>query len=92
MIHIVTNRKNAHGAAYIFDTNTLQKMADLLESDLYIIPSSIHEIMIFPWNDFATKEELSAIVEEVNETAVEKEEQLSNHVYIFDRETGTLRF
>lgn len=89
-IHLLTNRKKAHGAAYIFDRNLLQKFADFFECDLYIIPSSIHEIMIVPWNDFASKEELDAMVCEVNETAVDPEEHLSDHVYVFKRETGIL--
>lgn len=89
-IHILTNHKKIHGAAYLFDTNVLQAMADYLESDLCIFPSSIHEVIIVPFDASSTKEELNAMVQEVNATEVAIEEQLSDHIYVFHRDIGEL--
>lgn len=89
-MHVLTNHKKLHGAAYLFDTNILQTFADYLESDLYIFPSSINEVMIVPWSDSSTKEELDLMVQEINQISIAPEEQLADHVYVFHRNTGEL--
>ena len=58
-----------------------------LHSNLFIYPSSIHEVLVLP--DEGTRKQrakLKEMVEEVNETNVSPEERLSNSVYYFDRE------
>lgn len=65
----------------------LKKLADKLESDIYILPSSIHEVIILPKSTMFNKEELMAMVRDVNTEGVSKDEVLSYTVYEYDRNT-----
>ena len=44
--YVLTNRQKTHGAAVILYPQTLTYVAEQLESDFYVIPSSIHEVLI----------------------------------------------
>lgn len=90
-MYIVSNDEKMFGASVIFDKIYLKSIADLLNSDLVIIPSSIHEIIIVK-GGLQDVDYLNQMVVEVNETQVEEAEQLSDHVYIFEKETGIIKF
>lgn len=84
---IASNRKRQYGACCILDTSFLQGVADGMACNLVIYPSSLHEIVIVP--KYGEKDVMgSSGVEEINSTTVNAEEQLSNSVYLFDREKG----
>lgn len=83
---IVTNKEKINGASAICDTELLSRIANTYKSDLVIIPSSIHECILYPDNKPDMKGYNDMIVA-VNETSVAPEERLSNHAYIFKRET-----
>ena len=50
----------------------------------YLLPSSIHEFLIYPQNGCTIKNLLD-IVREVNNTAVFPKDYLSGNVYCFDK-------
>ncbi len=64
-----------------------KQIGECLGSDYFVIPSSIHEVLILPDNGIFQVPELNAMVKEVNETQVEREEQLSDKVQFCDMET-----
>ena len=84
---IVTNREKLHGASAIYDKQIFKKIANKYESDLYIIPSSIHELIVLPVDSSIPLSGINEMIREVNETQVAPEERLSDHVYIFRRDT-----
>ena len=53
-----------------------KQIGECLGSDYFVIPSSIHEVLILPDNGIFQVPELNAMVKEVNETQVEREEQM----------------
>ena len=69
------------------DTEVLSGIAGRLESDVYILPSSVHECMIVPAEQWEDTSALSEMVREINRTQVSEEEYLSNTIYRFRRET-----
>ena len=83
---VLTNNKRNLGAAAILYKDMLKNLSEKLQSDLYILPSSIHECIILPIDKDGTIEELEALVFRVNRSQVAKEEQLSDHVYRYLRE------
>ena len=83
---VLTNQSKLFGAAAIYKTDMLKEIADEYENDLYIIPSSIHELIVTPKEKMSV-EEMSAFIKETNETQVDPEDRLSDHVYIFNRDT-----
>jgi hypothetical protein len=50
---VISNEKGINGAASMLYENELHELAESLESDLYILPSSVHEV-IGPMSRFST--------------------------------------
>ena len=90
MSELIKYVDTAEGAAGIMYEGVLKKLADKLESDMYILPSSIHEVIILPKSTMFNKEELMAMVRDVNTEGVSKDEVLSYTVYEYDRNTEEL--
>ena len=84
-VYVLSNERAFEGAAYIVYTDILDQLKTRLNDDLYIIPSSINELLIVP-KSFAEPEVVRNMVKEVNVMAVSEEEQLSNNVYLYDCE------
>ena len=89
-IYVLSNSTRLHGAAGIARTDIISKFANALMKDLYILPSSIHEILLLPVKEDCTVEELRNMVKSINEQQVEPEERLSDNIYYFSREKGSL--
>lgn len=84
-MYVLTNSQKMYGAACIFYKNVLKDFAEKVKSDLYILPSSVHEVILVPIVDGLLKNELSLMVQDVNREEVTDSEVLSNHVYIYKR-------
>ena len=89
MMYVITNEQKVNGAASIIYSDALEKLSEKIGTDLYILPSSIHETIAIS-TDFGTPEELAMMVREVNASQVSLEEQLSDHVYKYDAKSKTL--
>lgn len=82
----LTNKDNFHGAAAMLDNACLSHLASVLESDYFILPSSIHELIAVPITEaIGTPEQLADMVHEINLSLVKPTERLSNQVYRYDR-------
>jgi hypothetical protein len=85
-MYILTNQKGINGASCLLYENVIRQFAGQINSDLYILPSSIHEIILIPKKQNMKKETFTQMVEDVNRTQVAVEEVLSDHVYHYSRE------
>lgn len=90
-MYVLTNERSLLGACRLLDVYALQKLSDHLGSSLYLIPSSLHEILILPSKATMKPEEIGSIIREINQTEVEAQDRLSNSVYLFDRELHSTR-
>jgi len=88
-MYVITNSAKVNGAASMFYEDALSSLSEKLGTDLFILPSSVHEVIAVS-TDMGTPESLSEMVREVNGTQVSAEEQLSDHVYRFDAASKTL--
>lgn len=70
-LHVLTNQRDFFGAAGILDKGIVSAFADNVGHDLFILPSSRHEVLLCPDLGDVTTEELDGIVKEVNDSAVE---------------------
>lgn len=84
MIFVLTNESKLNGAAMILCPETMDKIAELVGSSYYILPSSIHETLVVPFSDGMNVDELKNMVHEVNSTQLSADEILSDSVYIYD--------
>lgn len=88
-MYVLTNNIRQHGAISIFYPGILRKLAKKENANLFILPSSIHEVVILP-DTGLEMQSLKEMVQDVNETQVAEEEILSDSVYYYDRTNGQI--
>ena len=81
---VLTNTKRLHGAATILYPDLLQQVADRAEGDFYIIPSSVHEVIIVPFGEGMEQRIIKDMIYDTNRTRVEPEEVLSDSLYAYN--------
>lgn len=90
MYTLQTNDK-IHGAAYGFNKDSLDAIcSELEERTVFVLPSSINEVIIVPESKMDDPSRLSAMVCEVNDSSVPPEDFLSNNAYTYDSVTKEL--
>ena len=89
MMWIITNNKGVSGAVNMIFEKNLFELSKGLNDDLYILPSSIHEVIAVP-SSLGDPVELAEMVQQVNMDVVDVSERLSNQVYHYDRDLRKL--
>ena len=83
-MYVLSNETRNFGAVCIAYDHILDLIGSALKESYYIIPSSVHEMIIVPESKAPRREEIEEMVTEINETQVEEEEVLSNRVYFYN--------
>lgn len=83
-IYVLTNKCQNLGAVGMLRVDLLELFAGLCGCNWYILPSSVHEVLLTP-DEGVVSQELRRIVQEVNCEQVDEEEQLSDEVYYYRR-------
>ena len=86
----LTNESRMNGASLLLQEDIRKQVGECLEGNYFVIPSSIHEVLIIPDNGIFQVPELNVMVKEVNETQIEREEQLSDKVQFCDGKTAVM--
>lgn len=89
-MYILSNEKGISGASCMLYKDVIRDFAHLIKSDLYILPSSIHEVIIIPKEDSEDKKRLERMVIDINNSQVPSDEVLSDSVYIYSLEKNTI--
>lgn len=89
--YILTNMEMKYGAAMITQPEVLNKLEQLFPEGFYVLPSSVHEVLIVPDNGEMEPKMLGEMVREVNKNEVERQEVLSDRVYSYDKEKHQIR-
>lgn len=82
-MYVLTNKNKLFGACCMLYKNLLDEFASKMQSDLYIIPSSVHEVLLVPKKEEYDADYLSDLVKQVNSTELDTEDILSDHVYYY---------
>lgn len=90
IMFVLTNKYGLYGASAMLDKNYLRDLSDVFGNSYYILPSSIHELIILPDTGELNSNELKDMVKTVNRTEVNPAEVLSDSVYYFNRENDKL--
>lgn len=90
VMYVLSNHIRSHGAAAILYEGRLKEIGEYLKESYYVLPSSVHEVIIIPESEAPGRKALIQMVTEINATQVETEEVLSDNAYYYDRETGKL--
>lgn len=89
-MYVLTNQQRFLGACCILYDDVLKEIAERLDSDLYILPSSIHEVILMPVTVTESVPALSQMVCDINQSEVSAEEILSDHIYYYHRSTDSI--
>lgn len=81
----MSNPSKTNGAASILSP-ALKKIADINNCDLIIIPSSVNEVILMK-DGIMDREFLNKTISEVNADVVDPQEKLSDHAYVYRRES-----
>lgn len=89
---VISNSSGINGAVSMLYDENLNRLAEKMGTDLYIIPSSVHEVLAVSVEmGNGNPEELAEIVQQINMSAVELEDRLSNNVYRYDKDLRQLK-
>ena len=83
-IFVASVPDKVHGAGVIAYQDFMEKAAERAGGDFYILPSSLHELLIVPDNGEVDLKTLEAMVKDVNATQVSPEDKLTDSVYHYD--------
>ncbi len=77
---VLTTEDGVLGAAVLFYPEMQKRIGKMVGGDYYVLPSSVHEVLIMPDNGKWNAAELAAMVRAINEREVSPEERLGNRV------------
>ena len=81
---VATVPDKVHGAGVLAYQDFMDQAAERVGGDFFILPSSIHEVLIVPDNGKMDLKDLENMVKEVNATQVAPADKLTDSVYHYD--------
>lgn len=89
-LFVLTNDYGVEGASTICYPEVLSDIADKFGENIFILPSSIHEVILVPESRGIPIENLKKMVVSINATQVKILERLTDDVYVYDKERSQL--
>ncbi len=89
-MYVLSNEQKNFGAACIFYEGVAEMIGEKLGENYYVIPSSVHEVIIIPESRAPKKCEIEEMIAEINDTQLDTEEILSYKVYYYSGEEKRL--
>lgn len=87
-MYVMGSNSKQYGAGAILYPGALMEFAQKKERNFFILPCSVHEVILVPDCGRERADRLQKMVKEVNDTQLDEEDVLSDSVYYFDRNTG----
>lgn len=90
-MYVLSNVQKVNGASALLDKEIMNTVIERVGNDFYILPSSLHEVLIVPADAGMDVSDLEVMVQEVNATQVSIEDKLSDHVFKYSADAGIFR-
>lgn len=90
-LYVLTNKTGINGAACILYQDIIKDFAERIGSDLIILPSSIHEVLLFPDSHDQEYIYFRDMIQNVNAEDVAEEDILSDELYLYHRGDPEIR-
>lgn len=91
-MYVLTNKQKLQGAACMLYPGVLKGFGEKMGQDFYVLPSSVHEVILVPALPVTGPEILKDIVSDINRTQVAPDEVLADSVYFYSRKRDTLEW
>ena len=82
-IYVLTNRHDFFGANALLYSDVIAQVAEKIGTDCYILPSSVHDLIILSTETYLKERKLANIVKTTNSESVRPSERLSDSVYLY---------
>lgn len=89
-MYVLTNSEKINGATAILSEKKMDEIAEQIGGNFFVIPSSIHEVIVLPIREDMNKDDLEAMINDVNSTQVAPEERLSDNLYGYNAQEHKL--
>lgn len=89
-LYVLSNTRRCQGAAVILYPGVLAKAALQLKGSFYILPSSIHEVILLPDDGHDSGGGLHEMIAEINQSQLREEDVLSDYAYRYDAAAGNV--
>lgn len=89
-MYVLSNSSGMLGASALFYPDVMQRSAEIIGAGYYVLPSSIHELILVPDSGDIDEDALYSMVREANRTVVEPQDVLSDDVFHYCFESGRL--
>ncbi|MEE3467281.1 MAG: DUF5688 family protein [Eubacterium sp.] len=89
---LLSNKQNIYGATTILYRDEAEKIAEQLGESFFVIPSSIHEVLLMPESEVPDKEPLNEMIHRINQEHLGKVDVLSDCAYYYDRKEKRFYF
>lgn len=90
-LRVLSNLQRVQGASCMLYPGLLKQLSEKEGNSFYILPSSIHEVILLTDQGMETSERLRDMIAEVNRTQVAPEEVLSDSLYYYDSQKENIR-
>ena len=87
---MMTTEAKMYGAINLLRTDEIRKLSDEVDGNLYLLPSSVHDVMAFKETEYSKESSYFAMLKSGNEKCNDTDENLSNNIYYYDREKNTI--
>lgn len=88
---VLTNNKAFCGSSEVLNQTAMDEAANKLQSDkLFVIPSSVHEVLLFPENGGISADQFNELINSINQNEVKPQDRLANRVMLYDKKTHRL--
>ena len=84
-MYVLTNDVGINGATSILYDKVLENFAKVQESNLFLLPASVHEMILIPEEEDTDPKFLAELVWNANQSSVGLIDLLSNQIYYYDR-------
>lgn len=89
--YVLSNTEKINGATVLFYPDMQKRLAEYLENNYYVLPSSVHEVIIMPERKEMTVEGMEQLLRYANREHVDREDILLDKVLYYDKEKEQLR-
>lgn len=83
-MYVASVESSLNGAGVIAYPDFMNQVAEQVGGDFFVLPSSVHEVLVVPDDGSIDRHDLESMVREVNASEVLPKDQLSDNVYHYD--------
>ena len=82
--YVLTNMQKTNGAACVLYEGVLEEISEIIGGSFFILPSSVHEVIMLKDSGKELVEDLHLMIKDVNAKHLLEEEVLSDYPYYYD--------